>query len=214
MEIFRLFGSIFVNNDEANNSISQTEGKAEGLTKTLGAGIVAAAKWGAGLAAGAGIGLAAFAKAGIDMQNSLNSLQAQTGSSSQEMEGMKASLENIYKGNYGESFKDIANSMAMVKQNTGLAGAALESTTKNALLLRDTFGKDITETTRAANGLMNQFGLTSQEAFNLMAQGIQNGADKNGDLLDSLNEYGVQFYNLGFSAEQFTNILIDGAQSG
>jgi TP901 family phage tail tape measure protein len=214
LEIFRLFGSILINNDEANNSISKTEGKADGLTKKLGEGIAAAAKWGLGLAAGAGIGLAAFMKAGEDLQDSLNKLQASTGSSDKEMQGMKTSLENIYKGNYGESFQDIADSMAMVKQNTGLAGKELENTTKNAIVLRDTFDMDVNETTNTANSLMKQFGITSEQAFNLIAQGAQNGANKNGDLLDSLNEYAPQFKSLGFSAEQFTNVLIDGAKNG
>lgn len=171
-----------------------------------------------GAIAGFATALAGATVAGVkmsdDLHKALNGLQASTGATDLEMKGMEESLKNIYNNNFGEDFQDIADSMALVKQNTGLVGDSLESTTKNAIMLRDTFGKDIEETTRTANGLMNQFGLTSKEAFNLMAQGIQNGADKNGDLLDSLNEYGVQFYQLGFNAEQFTNILIDGAESG
>lgn len=53
MEIFKLFGSILVDNDKANQSISKTEKKADGLSTRLGKGIKTAAKWGAGLAAGA-----------------------------------------------------------------------------------------------------------------------------------------------------------------
>lgn len=39
VEIFKLFGSIFVNNDEANKSISETEKKSKGVASTLGNGI-------------------------------------------------------------------------------------------------------------------------------------------------------------------------------
>ena len=53
MEIFKLFGSIMVNSSEAENSISKTGEKAEGLATKLGKGITTAAKWGAGIAAGA-----------------------------------------------------------------------------------------------------------------------------------------------------------------
>jgi hypothetical protein len=57
MEIFKLFGSIFVDNEKANQSISATDNKAQGLTGSLGKGIGAAAKWGAAIfAAGAAIG--------------------------------------------------------------------------------------------------------------------------------------------------------------
>ncbi len=53
MEIFKLFGSIFVDNEEADKSISKTEKKAEGLASKLGGGIKTAAKWGAAIAGGA-----------------------------------------------------------------------------------------------------------------------------------------------------------------
>lgn len=54
MEIFKLFGSVLVNNDKANKSISNTDSKARGLAKSLGGGIKTAAKWGAGIAVAAG----------------------------------------------------------------------------------------------------------------------------------------------------------------
>lgn len=53
MEIFRLFGSIFIDNEEANKSISKTEEKAEGLGSKLGNGIKTAAKWGTAIVGGA-----------------------------------------------------------------------------------------------------------------------------------------------------------------
>ena len=49
MEVFKLFGSILVKTDEAENSISKTEKKAEGLGGKLGKGIKTAAKWGAAI---------------------------------------------------------------------------------------------------------------------------------------------------------------------
>ena len=52
MEIFRLFGSIFINSDEAEKSISRTEEKAEGLGSKLGKGIKTAAEWGTAIAGG------------------------------------------------------------------------------------------------------------------------------------------------------------------
>ena len=61
MEIFRLFGSIFVDSSEAEKSISRTEGKAESLGSKLGNGIKTAAKWGAAIAAGAAAATTAVA---------------------------------------------------------------------------------------------------------------------------------------------------------
>jgi len=153
-------------------------------------------------------------KSADEMQKALNGLQASTGATTEEMQGMEQSLENIYNNNFGEDFKDIADSMALVKQVTGLTGDELERTTQNALMLRDTFDFDVNESINAVNSLMKQFGISSDEAYTLIAQGAQNGANKNGDLIDTLNEYAPQFKSLGFSAEEFTDVLIQGAQNG
>jgi TP901 family phage tail tape measure protein len=195
----------------AEAQINNTENKAKGFGSNL--GIIAG-----GAIAGFGAALVGAAVAGVkmsdDLHKALNGLQSSTGATDDQMKGMEQSLKNIYNANFGQSFDDIAQSMATVKQNTGLTGQALEDATKNALLLRDTFEMDVNETTNTANSLMKQFGITSEQAYNLIAQGAQNGANKNGDLLDSLNEYAPQFQAMGFSAEQFTNVLIDGAKNG
>lgn len=53
MEVFKLFGSIFVNTDDADKSLQKTEKNAEGLAAKFGNGVKAAAKWGAAIAAAA-----------------------------------------------------------------------------------------------------------------------------------------------------------------
>lgn len=62
LEIFRLVGSIFVDNEKANKSIAQTDSKAQGVGKTLAQGIGTAAKWGAGIVTGATAAAAALTK--------------------------------------------------------------------------------------------------------------------------------------------------------
>ena len=53
MEIFKLFGSVLVNTNEAESSISKVENKASKFAQGLGTGIKTAAKWGVGLATAA-----------------------------------------------------------------------------------------------------------------------------------------------------------------
>ena len=53
-----------------------------------------------------------------------------------------------------------------------------------------------------------------RQAYNIVAVGAQNGADQNGDLLDTLNEYSAQYSALGLSADQFVTGLINGAEAG
>ncbi|MEH6957215.1 phage tail tape measure protein [Neobacillus drentensis] len=195
----------------AEQQLANTEGKTKSWAGSVGT-------MAAGAVAGLSVAIAGAAVAGVkmadDLNKALNGLQASTGSTDKEMKGMEDSLKNIYNNNFGESFDDIAQSMSIVKQSMGLTGEELEKTTQNALMLRDTFELDVEGSTNAANSMMKQFGISSEEAFNLIAQGAQNGANKNGDLIDSLNEYAPQFKAMGFSADEFTNVLIDGAKNG
>lgn len=193
-------------------NVENADGKSKGFIGTL-------KKLAAGFAIGAAVKKTAEAVVGCvqkadELQKSFNSLQMQTGATDKEMEGLEESLKNIYSNNYGESFEDIADAMAEVKNQTGQAGQELEHTTENALALRDVFEFEVQESTRAADMMMRQFGITSDEAFNLIAQGSQNGLDKNGNLLDSINEYSVHFKQLGFDAEEMFNMFANGAETG
>ena len=168
------------------------------------------------IALGAGaVAVASYATMlSTEFDKAFNGLQAQTGATAEEMALLEESAENLYKNNLGESIQDVADSMAIVKQQTKLTGQELEDVTANALLMRDTFGFDVNESIRAVNSMMNQFGISADEAYNLIAQGAQNGLNQNGDLLDTVNEYAVQFKDAGYSAEDMFNMLNNGAMSG
>lgn len=53
MELFKLVGSIFVDSDEANKSISKTDSNAQSLGESLAKGVSTAGKWGMAIAGGA-----------------------------------------------------------------------------------------------------------------------------------------------------------------
>lgn len=148
-------------------------------------------------------------------EGAYDNFQIQTGLSTAEMEKFQAQIDEIYKSGAGESIEDISSAMAMVVQNTNeLDPSKIKELTENALTLRDSFGFDIQESMRAVNMLIDQFGITGEEAFNLIVQGAQNGLDKNGDLLDSINEYAVHYKQLGYDADDFFNSLANGTEAG
>lgn len=148
-------------------------------------------------------------------QKALNSLQAQAGLTAEEMTKYKDVLEDIYKGNFGESQEEVANVLALIKQTTNETNPSkLKDMTENLFTLRDTYDYDFVETLRAVNMLMEQFGVTGEEAFNLIAQGSQKGLNKNGDLLDTINEYSVHYKQLGYDANEFFNSLENGSKAG
>ena len=157
----------------------------------------------------------AFKELATEGDSALAMLEARTGVTSSEMEGFEGVMYEVYNANYGESLGDVSEKLSTVIQMTDdLDNASLATVTKNAIALEDVFGFDIKESMRGVNSLMDQFGITSDQAFNLIVQGAQKGLNQNDDLLDIINEYSVQFKNAGYSADDMFNMLANGAKSG
>ena len=152
---------------------------------------------------------------GVEGEKALNKLQVNTGASSETMKKYKDVMEEVYAGNYGESFEDVSNAMSTVVQVMGdMDDSKLKTITQDAMTLSNMFDMDVKESVRAANSMMDQFGISGDEAFNLIVQGAQNGLNQNDDLLDTLNEYSTQFAAAGYSAEDMFNMLKNGAEDG
>lgn len=157
----------------------------------------------------------AFKEMASEGEEALSKLQASTGVSSEVMSDFGDVINNIYKSGMGESYSDVAEAVGLIAQNTDdLDPSNMQSLAENALYMRDTFDFDVAESIRAVNMLMDQFGITSDEAFNLIQQGAQNGLNKNGDLLDVINEYSVHFKQLGYDSDGFFNALVNGVDAG
>lgn len=141
-------------------------------------------------------------------------IKASTGATGEELDALMASAERVFSSSHAESLDQVATAMSSVRKATGLTGDELERATQYGLALEDTLGYDVPQSASTASSLMKNFGLTAAEAYNLITIGAQSGADKNGDLLDVLNEYSAHYAALGLSAEEFMSSLIDGAEAG
>lgn len=155
-----------------------------------------------------------LADLGDDFNKTMNQLSASTGATGAELDALGESVKDVYAQGLGEDFQDVADGLAATQKACKLVGEELEQATANGFMLRDTFEYDINESARAASALMKNFGISAEEAYGLIATGAQGGADKNGDLLDVLNEYSGQYAALGLSADQFMGSLIKGADAG
>lgn len=182
----------------------------DGLKETVGNGVKSVA----GLAAAAGAVSAAVISVGKDTEQAMNQVEASTGLAGDALKDVQDIANNVYSGNFGESMQDAADATAEVYKQTKLVGEELQKATESSFLLKDTFGYETQESTRAAKALMDNFGISAEDAYNLIAQGAQNGLDKNGDLLDTLNEYSVHYAQMGYSAEEFFGSLQNGTASG
>lgn len=202
--------------EDTGKKREENEKKTSDKLKSIASGTAAAI--GAGMAAAAGVAVAAAGSAvnsAVDMDQAMNQFIASTGLAKEGTDYWRDSLEQIYADNYGEDFADIAEAMATVKKEVGAFDSAeLTSLVESGFTLRDVFGYDIPESARAAKAMMDSFGVSGEEAMNLIAAGAQNGLDYSGELIDSISEYSVQFAKVGLSAADMFNIFQTGAETG
>ena len=122
MEIFKLFGSILIDTDESDKSLSKTDSSAKKVSQSLGKGITTAAKWGAAITTAA-VGAASAAGA------ALGKLVSDTADYADEID--KASLRSSLG----------AENLQRIKYAAEQSGASLENVEKSAKKLNERLGE-------------------------------------------------------------------------
>lgn len=191
---------------DSGEKIGATGEKITGVGAKMSVGITAPI-----LAAGAAAGVAAiqFDDAGAKIQSSLGLTEA-------EAQKLEDTAKDVWSNGFGGSLEEVTDALLKVKQNMKEVadGAELQKVTEDAITLAQTFDADVNEVTRAGNNLMVNFGLTSSAAFDLMAAGAQNGLNFSQEMFDNLSEYSGLFADMGFSAEEYFQILVNGSEAG
>jgi TP901 family phage tail tape measure protein len=209
------------NSDNLNKGLSDAEAKTKGWASSIGGSVGklvgGAVVGGAVLAAGAivGIGTAAFSVS-QEIDTATKKMQSMLGITADEAQKLRDIAVGVFKNNFAGSITEAAEAVGLVKQQLGLLvdEDELQGITKNAFRLKDAFGTDVTESVSAAKTLMENFGISSDKAFDLVTAGFQSGLDRSGDFLDTINEYSTQFASGGASAEQFFGLLQSGLGGG
>jgi phage-related minor tail protein len=192
--------------------------EATAITETLtglGVGGVVGVTAVAGAIGGMALAIKTSVNQATELDDAMAKFQAQTGASSNEMSKFKNIARDVWSNNFGEDVSDVADMMGRVKQQMqGISDVDLKNVTEDLLTLRDTFDMDENETLRGAQQLMKQFGITSQEAFDLMATGAQNGLNKSDELGDNISEYSGKFAQAGYSADEYFQLMQNGLDGG
>ncbi|WP_431784322.1 phage tail tape measure protein [Streptomyces chumphonensis] len=192
----------------------------QGAGKGILGGIGGALK--GGMAAVAVAGAALFTKAfgdALEQEASGDRLAAQLGLSEKDNARLGKISGAVFAKGYGESVGQVNDSLRALAQNGVAAVNApqkdLKALSASALNLAETFDAGVGESARAAGQLIRT-GLAKdgKEAFDLITRGFQTGADKGEDLLDTLNEYGTQFRDLGLTGKQSIGLLTQGLKAG
>ncbi|MFS1059080.1 phage tail tape measure protein [Enterococcus casseliflavus] len=153
-----------------------------------------------------------------DLSSAQSQVQAAFGLTKKEAENLNQSIENVFTSGMVTSIDESKTAvMELANQFPELRNASAETITdmtKKFLAIETTLGSDMTETMRGVNSLMEQYGLSGEEAMDLIAKAGQNGLDKTDELGDNLAEYVTNFKDAGYSAEDMFAILETGLDSG
>ncbi|MEV5911060.1 phage tail tape measure protein [Streptomyces chartreusis] len=188
------------------------EGFLGGLGSKLKAGVAGVAAVGGALFA------AGFAEA-VEQDKSSARLGAQLGLTEKESDRAGKIAGKVFSKGYGESIDQVNDSLKSLAQN-GVASIngprkELAGLSKDALNLAEAFDADVGESAKAAGQLIRT-GLVKngREAFDLLTAGFQSGADKAGDLIDTVNEYSTQWRKAGLSGAQGIGLINQALQAG
>jgi phage-related minor tail protein len=197
-------------------SVSEQQLKATGKkVEELGTKIEDTGKKFSGISAAAGAGLGVAITSAASLEEAVHKYLGATGKSIEETQKYQEVLQSIHNNNYGENYVYIAHKMRIVSNILGdLPQDELQSVVEKSYLLEDAYGMDFQENVRGVNALMDQFGITADQAYELINQGAQKGLNQNQDLTDQIAEYSTYYSKLGFTAEEFFNIMIAGSKDG
>ncbi|MFI7239662.1 phage tail tape measure protein [Streptomyces cyaneofuscatus] len=171
------------------------------------------------VAAGAGALFAAGFSKAVEDDKSNAKLGAQLGLTEKESARAGKIAGGVYAKGYGESVEQVNDSLRSLAQN-GVASInapkkELAGLSKAALNLAETFDADVGESAKAVGQLIRT-GLVKdgKAGFDLLTAGFQSGADKGGDLIDTVNEYATQWRKAGLDGATGIGLINQALQAG
>lgn len=151
----------------------------------------------------------------IDFDRSQRKIQSSLGLTQKGAENLGKISKDAWKKGFGESLEEVDTALIKVYQNMrDVPHEELQGASENILTLAKVYDVDLNEATRGAGQLMSQFGLSTQEAFNYLAAGAQEGLNYSDELFDNLSEYAPLFKQAGFSVDEMFTILANGTKNG
>ncbi|MDX3753737.1 phage tail tape measure protein [Streptomyces sp. AK08-02] len=168
--------------------------------------------------AGGALFAAGFAEA-VEQDKATAKLGASLGLTEKETARAGKVAGKVYASGYGESIDQVDESLKSLQRN-GVAAIngprkELVGLSKDALNLADVFDADVADSTKAVGKLMST-GLVknAKQGFDLLTAGFQSGADQAGDLIDTVNEYSVQWKKAGLSGSTAIGLINQGLKAG
>jgi phage-related minor tail protein len=155
----------------------------------------------------------------MDQQQATANLAAQLGANPEQTKKLGEAAGKIYSDGYGESVEDANEALKNLWQQglvpAGSTAAEMSKISESALSVATVLGEDVGPTANAV-GQMLKTGMAknAQEAFDILTRGAQVGGNKAEDLLDTFNEYSVQFKKVGLDGKDAMGLISQGLKGG
>ncbi|RGW65805.1 phage tail tape measure protein [Enterococcus durans] len=122
----------------------------------------------------------------------------------------------LVKSGIVDTLEEAQEAITQVYQTAGqkVSPEGMKELTKYAISFSKTFDTDVNETMRGASRMMENFGISAEEAFDLLTVGAQNGLNQSNELADNMAEYSQLFGQMGFTADETFSLLAAGLDGG
>jgi hypothetical protein len=210
--------------DGLNSGLSDAMSQLGGTAGNLVGGLVDSIQSGgkAGML-GAGLVVGGVLMAGISRaveQNKVGAMvAAQTGQTGDAAGRMGDIAGRLFANSFGESVADAGRAVTAVFQegliDPGASDAAISELTGKILTVASTVEEESARVARSARTMVvNGVARNVSEALDIIQQGTEKGINTAGDLLDTIDEYSIQFSRAGLSGQEAMGLISQALQGG
>ena len=103
--------------------------------------------------------------------------------------------------------KGLMDATRLTREFLGLTGDELVDVRSEIQAVADEWGKDYKDVLSAIDILMNQYGIDSREALDIVRGGFQAGADLSGNMLSNMERYAPIFKDMKLDGSELAAVL-------
>lgn len=226
-EIFKLFGSIFVDTSEANNEMDRAGNNAEILGKKFGAVAKTADNISDGLK-GLGKGFSTYVTAPLTaigtgavlafnaVDDGMDVMLKATGATGDAANDLEKIFKNV-SGSVIGSFDDVGGAIGEINTRFGVTGDGLETMSKDFLKFAEITGVDATQGVALVSRAMSDAGINTEEYKSVLDQ-LSAASQASGisveALTENLTKYGAPMRALGFDTQESIAIFAGWEKAG
>lgn len=153
---------------------------------------------------------------GKNFDKALKSVAIQTGLSADQLKGLGNAAQNAFVQGVGESADEAVKILGSLRQTLGekIPLDQLQNAAVRTNQVASSLGVETPELVAKLSPLIKQYGISFDQALNLVSSGAQKGVGDIGGYLDAIQEFTPNLKEAGFSAEQFQGLLAKAGEQG